>query len=65
MKVLAAHRAGLKEVILPKRNERDLDEIPEDVRREMRFVLVENIDEALRAGLSTGAEKENREQKIA
>jgi len=65
MKVLAAHRAGLKEVILPKRNERDLDEIPEDVRREMRFVLVDNIDEALRAGLSTGAEKENREQKIA
>ena len=65
MKVLAAHRAGLKEVILPKRNERDLDEIPEDVRREMRFVLVENIDEALRAGLSTGADKENREQKIA
>jgi ATP-dependent Lon protease len=65
MKVLAAHRAGLKEVILPKRNARDLDEIPEDVRGEMRIVLVEHIDEALRAALSPGAEKDKREQKIA
>ena len=65
MKVLAAHRAGLKQVILPKRNERDLDEIPEDVRGDMRFVLVENIEEALRAALSTGAEKDDRERKIA
>jgi ATP-dependent Lon protease len=65
MKVLAAHRAGLKEVILPKRNERDLEEIPGDVRGEMRFTLVESIDEALKAGLNTGAENENRELKIA
>ena len=36
MKVLAGHRAGLKTVILPKRNERDLDELPEDVRE---FIL--------------------------
>jgi ATP-dependent Lon protease len=52
MKVLAAHRAGLTTVILPKRNERDLDELPADVRSRMTFVLVERIDEALEAGLS-------------
>jgi ATP-dependent Lon protease len=65
MKVLAAHRAGLKEVILPKRNERDLEEIPEDVRGEMRFVLAENIDEALSAALKSDAEKDDKERKIA
>jgi ATP-dependent Lon protease len=52
MKVLAAHRAGLKTVILPKRNERDLDELPEDVRNALTFVLVEKIDEALKVALS-------------
>jgi ATP-dependent Lon protease len=52
MKVLAAHRAGLTTVILPKRNERDLEELPADVRSRMTFVLVERIDEALEAGLS-------------
>lgn len=51
MKVLAAHRAGLKTVILPKRNERDLEELPDEVRKAMRFVLVERIDEALNVGL--------------
>jgi ATP-dependent Lon protease len=65
MKVLAAHRAGLKHVILPKRNERDLEEIPEDVRGEVRFVLVDSIDDALREALSPGAENDGREQKIA
>jgi len=45
MKLLAAHRAGLKTVILPKRNERDLDELPEEVKKAMSFVLVEKIDE--------------------
>lgn len=51
-KVLAAHRVGLRTVILPKRNEKDLEDVPEDVRREMSFVLVETIDEALAAALS-------------
>jgi ATP-dependent Lon protease len=53
MKVLAAHRAGLTTVILPKRNERDLDELPDDVREAMTFVPVEQIDEALKVGLIT------------
>jgi ATP-dependent Lon protease len=46
-KVLAAHRAGLKEVILPKRNEGDLDDIPEQVREEIAFHPVETVDEVL------------------
>jgi ATP-dependent Lon protease len=52
MKVLAAHRAGLTTVILPKRNERDLEDLPEEVRTRMRFVLVDRIDEALAVGLA-------------
>ncbi|HEY9595912.1 MAG TPA: endopeptidase La [Spirochaetia bacterium] len=52
MKVLAAHRAGLTTVILPKRNEKDLEEVPADVRSRMSFVLVDRIDEALKAGLT-------------
>jgi ATP-dependent Lon protease len=51
-KVLAAHAAGLREVILPKRNAPDLDEVPEDVRREMRFHPVEAVEEALAVALS-------------
>jgi len=51
MKVLAAHRAGLTTVILPKRNEQDLEELPEDVLNAMTFVPVEWIDEALKVAL--------------
>jgi ATP-dependent Lon protease len=54
-KVLAAHRAGLKEVILPKRNEGDLDDVPEQVREEIAFHPVETIDEVL----SIALEREN------
>jgi ATP-dependent Lon protease len=44
-KVLAAHRAGLETVILPRRNEQDLEEVPEEVRDAMRFVFADMIDE--------------------
>ena len=50
-KVLAAHRAGLKEVILPKRNEGDLDDVPEQVRDEIVFHPVETVDEVLALAL--------------
>jgi ATP-dependent Lon protease len=53
MKVLAAHRAGLTTVILPKRNEKDLDDLPDEVRNTMLFVLVERIDEALEVAFTT------------
>lgn len=46
-KVLAAHRAGIREIILPKENEKDLTDIPDDVRNEVHFHLVSDIDEVL------------------
>ena len=50
-KVLAAHRAGLKEVILPKRNEADLDDLPETVRKDMTFHLASDVREVLEIAL--------------
>lgn len=46
-KVLAAHRAGIGKVILPQENKRDLDEIPQSVKRKLEFKFVEKIDEVL------------------
>jgi ATP-dependent Lon protease len=54
-KVLAAARAGLKTVILPRRNEKDLDDLPEEIRDEMSFVLVDTMEEVLDAALADGA----------
>ena len=48
-KVLAAHRAGLTTVILPKKNERDLDELPDEILKSMAFIAVERAEEALKA----------------
>jgi len=56
-KVLAAHRAGLKTVILPRRNEADLDDVPLEVREDLRFVFVEDIDDVLRAALEKAPRK--------
>lgn len=50
-KVLAAHRAGLKTVILPKRNEKDLDELPDQVRKDLKFVFAESVDDVFNAAL--------------
>ncbi|HEX4841049.1 MAG TPA: endopeptidase La [bacterium] len=50
-KVLAAHRAGVKTVLVPKDNEKDLEEIPEHVRRKLRFVLVDHMDQVLAEAL--------------
>ncbi len=58
MKVLAAHRAGLKTVILPRRNERDLDDLPDEVLKKIRFVPVDLIDEALGEALSSAVSEE-------
>src|SRR5712664_3966216 len=54
-KVLAAHRMGLKEVILPKRNEKDLDDVPESVRNEMTFHLASRVEEVLKFALEERA----------
>ena len=50
-KVLGARRAGLSTVILPKRNEKDLEDVPEAVRKEMRFLFVDNMDQVLEQAL--------------
>jgi ATP-dependent Lon protease len=50
-KVLAAHRAGIKRIILPERNKADLEEIPREVRDELEFVVVSKVDEVLKAAL--------------
>ncbi|MFH1748095.1 MAG: endopeptidase La [Planctomycetota bacterium] len=46
-KVMAAHRAGLKTVILPARNQADLHEVPEDVKADLKFVFVKTVEEVL------------------
>jgi len=50
-KVLAAHRAGIKRIILPKWNEKDLEEVPRKVRKAIRFHFVETMDEVLKIAL--------------
>jgi ATP-dependent Lon protease len=51
-KVLAAHRAGLTEVVLPKRNEGDLDDIPDPVREAMTFHLAETYADVVAAAFA-------------
>jgi ATP-dependent Lon protease len=55
-KVLAAHRAGLTEVILPKRNEGDLEDVPESVRQQVTFHPVETVDQVLAVALQPAEE---------
>ena len=56
-KLLAAHRAGITKVLLPKDCEHDLEEIPQNVKDEMEFVLVEHMDEVLEHALLRNGEK--------
>ncbi|MGH7312495.1 MAG: endopeptidase La [Candidatus Rokuibacteriota bacterium] len=51
-KMLAAHRAGIRTVILPHRNERDLEDVPEELRRDMAFLFVDDAAEVLRHALT-------------
>jgi ATP-dependent Lon protease len=54
-KVVAAHRAGLNRVMLPARNRKDFEDIPEEVRRDMEFTWLERVDEAVEAALEPAA----------
>jgi ATP-dependent Lon protease len=51
-KLIAAHRAGLKTVILPKENRKDLEDVPKEVLKELRFVFVTHMDEVLKLALT-------------
>lgn len=57
-KVLAAARAGMDTVILPKRNEVDLDDLPEEVREKVKFVLVDQVDQVFDAAFENGIQTE-------
>jgi ATP-dependent Lon protease len=59
-KVLAAHRSCLTTVILPKRNEADLEDLPEEVRKSIKFILVENINEVLLAALEPASPQKSK-----
>jgi ATP-dependent Lon protease len=61
-KVLAAHRAGIKTVVLPRENEQDVSDIPEEVRNDLRIELVNHMDEVLSVAMPRRAEKRNRRQ---
>lgn len=50
-KVLAAHRLGIKTIILPKENKRDMDDIPNNIRKQLEFMLVEHMDEVLNCAM--------------
>jgi ATP-dependent Lon protease len=60
-KILAAHRAGLETVILPQRNEKDLEDVPDEVRESMTFVFVDMIDEVWQHALAQPLPEGGRE----
>lgn len=59
-KVLAAHRAGIRKVLLPKDNEPDIQDIPEAVRDEMEFVLIKHVKDALKQVLVKDKKNEHK-----
>ncbi len=56
-KIIAAHRAGLKTIIMPKNNKKDLEDIPSYVQKDLNFVFVENMDQVLKIALKGGLPK--------
>jgi len=58
-KLLAAHRAGIKKVIIPKDNEKDLSEVPANVLKRMKIVFVQHVDEVMSAALMPKEEKQD------
>jgi ATP-dependent Lon protease len=63
-KVVAAHRAGIKRVMLPARNKKDFDDIPEDARKDIDFVWLERVDDAVAAALQHGTVPEVEPSKV-
>lgn len=63
-KILAAHRAGLKIILLPRDNEKDLEEIPENVKKDLQFIFVEHMDQVLEIALKKEQIEEKKEQPL-
>ena len=59
-KVLAAHRSGLKTVVLPRRNEADLEELPEEVLKEIKFEFVDVVDQVINVALEPAPKKREK-----
>jgi ATP-dependent Lon protease len=57
-KVVAAHRAGIKRVMLPARNRKDFEDIPEEARRELEFIWLERVDDAVASALEPETPRE-------
>jgi len=64
-KVLSAHRSGLKTVIIPKRNTKDLVDVPKRARSELQLVFVEHIDQVLEVALKPRKPSENHQRRVA
>jgi ATP-dependent Lon protease len=66
-KVLAAMRAGIKTVMLPKRNEKDLEDVPVSVREKLEFVWLDNVEDAVRCAMNIDTKDlvEQREARAA
>ncbi|MBI3168412.1 MAG: endopeptidase La [Chloroflexi bacterium] len=62
-KVLAAHRSGLGTVILPKQNEKDLDDVPDEIRKSMKFVFAETVEDVINAALEKPKTKKKATKK--
>ena len=62
-KVLAAHRNGLRTIILPKRNQPDTEDVPDEIKKVMKFIFVESVDEALAAALEPAKKVSTRTKK--
>jgi len=59
-KILAAHRSRLEKVILPRRNEVDLEDVPEDVRKNMEFIFADTVEDVINAALKPKPRKRTR-----
>ena len=59
-KVLAAHRAGIRAIIIPKDNARDLDDVPKDLREQITFTLAQHVDDVIGVALTPAAKKRSR-----
>jgi len=65
-KALAARRAGVKTIILPKDNRKDLEEIPSEVKKDLKFVFVDNLFDAFKVAIEQGSDRtESRSNKVA
>jgi ATP-dependent Lon protease len=62
-KIIAAHRAGLKTIIMPKENKKDLEDVPQEVQKDLKFVFVSHMDDALPVFLTHALPKEKKSSK--